>query len=265
MAIGTLIGELQDIYNKWKEGQSTRSFAELSRRTGVGYFDTRRTIQGEISPAFKNVAPLLEAMLPSDEVLKFYERHYPSEYDLINKMVAQQTKNQNQSEKMNFLDDEYMQLIADPFYFPVIALLACYGDDGIDQSLIKEQLGNSGMLAVEQLIARGIVKITPKNEVTLTNYSITNNTRHILMMLEQATRLMTSNPKVFACIGFDRVNQSTLKIIFEMIKDTEERILSLLKEKSAKGDIPINWGAMIARVGSYPNSNLSQLKSGEGE
>ena len=83
-------------------------------------------------------------------------------------------------------------------------------------------------------------------------------------MLEQAAHLMASNPKAFAFIGFESVSELAATSIFNIYKEMENRILTVLKDQTSRGNIPINWGAMFGRVGTTSGQANSTQKSGKG-
>ncbi|MBP9707637.1 MAG: hypothetical protein KBD78_08325 [Oligoflexales bacterium] len=261
MAEQQVLKDLQEVFDSWKAGNSNRSFAYLSRRSGVDYSIVRRTLQGEVQCTYSNVAPMVDVLLDVASSIAFLEKNFPAEGKYLRKAIQQQVKQPNDFGNTKFFEKDVANVMSNPLYFPVLAILATASEtEGVSKEYLIKCLGESSVSNLNELIQYDLVE-----EVKAENYKLKyklvqygpQNAKLALQLISLASQLMASNPKAFGSLYFDSINEAALKSAFMKMKRVEEEIIEDLSTAESRGNIPVNFGFMFGRVGIVPNQTDS--------
>ncbi|MCB0384362.1 MAG: hypothetical protein KDD43_03140, partial [Bdellovibrionales bacterium] len=83
-----LTPEIREKIDAWLEGGVDRSPAELARRAGVPYSTARRTLQGESTPTYNNLASILSVAVENIEVIPLLKLQFPEMTPLIDSVLS---------------------------------------------------------------------------------------------------------------------------------------------------------------------------------
>ncbi len=238
---------LQQIYEAWKLKGKNRSIASLSRKANLNYQDVRRTIQGEISPAFKYIAPLLGVMTTPKEAVAFYERHFPAEANLF-KRVFRKRLDETTGEAQHF-DKRVSEIFEGPYSFHVFILLACAGNKPVSKEYIVNQLGDFGDIILQSLLNEEIVIESSGGFVKLAKNLIVENPKEIADMIGKTTKVMALVNRQVNFINYHSASPKGIEKSLDIIRNAEMQLAELFSNPEHCGEIPISFFMALGHLG----------------
>lgn len=247
-----LVSEIQEVLNSWlSEKPEVRSVASLARATGVADSSIRRLLNNGIKiqedSIFKLLAHIFEiqsfdgisaALEKKPEALKWFERHF----SYLKKAPALQEY------KFSNIESE---ITLNQIAFSVFALASTNLAE-ITDSYIKDQFGIRGEIEMEDLIQKGVLKLSNGKLTVLDGTKIKIDKEQAINLMPDLTRTYLKKDSIhnYRVLEVEAVSQKgfgdLMDLYAKFVNDTLEIV------RSNPGTVPVIVSGFVDTFTTQP-------------